>query len=199
MRKLIGNLDEGKLIIISAPAGTGKTTLACKLVEEFPQHVVRSVSCTTRLPREGEAHGKDYFFLAEKEFEEYKIANQFLEYATVFKAQYGTLKELVVRQCADGKHVILVIDTQGAMKLRYRNDAIFVFIKPPSLVSLKERLAKRNTESSVVIQQRLDRVDFEMDQAKYYDYHIVNKDLEQAYQVLKSIVIAEEHKNRGKR
>lgn len=194
MTKLIGNLRKGKLIIVSAPAGTGKTTLVHKLISEFPKYVTQSISCTTRSPREGEIDGKDYVFLTQEAFEKRKVSGEFLEYATVFDCQYGTLKEVVEKQCANGSYVVLVIDTQGALELQKKIEALFIFITPPSIETLKKRLDKRNTESEVAMKKRLDWAQFELDQAKYYDYQIVNDDLETAYQVLRSIIIAEEHK-----
>ncbi|MGE0198219.1 MAG: guanylate kinase [Simkaniaceae bacterium] len=195
MTKLLGNLSKGKILIVSAPAGTGKTTLVRRLMDEFPDFVVQSISCTTRPPREGEIDGKDYVFLTEKAFEKRKASGDFLEYATVFNYQYGTLKERVEEQRSMGKHVALVIDTQGALKLQKEvQDALYIFIKPPAIEVLKERMENRKTETQEVMQQRLEWAQHELKQAKYYDYQIVNDDLETAYQVLRSIVIAEEHK-----
>jgi guanylate kinase len=194
MTKLIGNLSKGKILVISAPAGTGKTTLVHKLINEFPKDITQSISCTTRPPREGEIDGKDYVFLTEEAFEKRKAAGDFLEYATVFGCQYGTLKETVEEQRLGGGYVVLVIDTQGALKLQKEIEAIFIFIRPPSIETLRKRLAKRNTELKAELKKRLDWAQFELDQAKHYDYQIVNDDLETAYQVLRSIVIAEEYK-----
>jgi len=194
MTKLIGNVHKGRVIIISAPAGTGKTTLVHKLIEEFPNYVTQSISCTTRPPRKGEIDGKDYVFLTETAFEKRKVSGEFLEYATVFGFQYGTLKEVVEKHCADGKYMILVIDTQGALELKKKIKALFIFIKPPSIDVLEKRLIQRNSESNRMIKKRLDRAQLELDRSQYYDYHIVNDDLDIAYQVLRSIVIAEEHK-----
>lgn len=194
MTKLLGNLQEGRVIVISAPSGTGKTTLVHRLIAEFPNYVTQSISCTTRPPRKGEIDGKDYVFLTEKAFEKRKVAGEFLEHATVFNFQYGTLKEVVKKRCANGSYVILVLDTQGALELQKKIKALFVFITPPSMDVLTRRLAQRNSESEIVMKARLDWAQFELDQAKYYDYQIVNDDLEITYQVLRSIVIAEEHK-----
>lgn len=200
MTKLIGNLEKGKVIIVSAPAGTGKTTLVHKLIDEFPEFIVQSISCTTRSPRGGEIDGKDYVFLTDEAFEKRKAAGDFLEYATVFDCQYGTLKEVVEKQREGGKHVVLVIDTQGALELKGKVEALFIFIQPPSTETLKERMEKRKTESPDVMQKRLDWARYELDQAKHYDYQIVNDDLDTAYQVLRSIIIAEEHRgNNGTR
>lgn len=194
--QLLGNLPRGLVFVLSAPAGTGKTTLLKMLREEF-SCVTGSISSTTRSPRQGEVSGKDYHFLAVSEFEK-KIQNgDFLESAKVFENYYGTSKEEVLRQQEKGKHVILVIDTQGAMQLRKKAfPATFIFVSPPSLEALRERLLKRQTESVALIEKRLSWAKEELAKLSYYDYHIINDDLQTAYEVLRSIIIAEEHKVR---
>ncbi len=182
---------KGNLIVISAPAGTGKTTLVHKLIEAFPDKVIQSISCTTRKPREGEIDGKDYVFLTKEAFDERVKRGDFLEHATVFGNQYGTLEEVVEAQRESGKHVILVIDTQGAAALRKKTDALFIFIAPPSMEVLEERLKGRKTESFETLKKRLDWAQHEMDQAKHYDHIIVNDDLKMAYEELKNIIIKE--------
>ena len=194
MTKLLGNLSEGIVFIISAPAGTGKTTLVRMLSEDFPC-VVESVSCTTRPPRPGEVEGVDYHFLSKEIFQKQITHGDFLEFAEVFGYHYGTSRAYVQKQQQSGKHVFLVIDTQGAMKLRGENyPAVYIFLSPPSMEALEERLKKRKTESPEVIKNRLSWAQKEMAMIKHYDYHIVNDSLELAYQVLRSIVIAEEHR-----
>lgn len=182
--------QKGRLIVISAPAGTGKTTLVEKLKKEFPDQIVTSISCTTRKPRPGEIDGWDYVFLTEEAFLNRIEQNEFLEHAVVFGEHYGTLKETVKRQQEAGKDVILVIDTQGAKTLRKKVEALFIFIAPPSIEVLKERLKNRKTESHESLRKRLKWAEHEMEQAKDYDYVIVNDDLEIAYQAMKSIIIA---------
>jgi guanylate kinase len=191
--KLLGNLPKGLIFVLSAPAGTGKTTLVKMLQEEF-DCVTESISCTTRLPRAGEIPNKDYRFLTLKEFEEKKEAGDFLEYAEVFGHYYGTSKDYVLSEQDKGKHVILVIDTQGALKLKGKIPATFIFLKPPSLEELKTRLLKRRTESSKVIEERLAWAKEELERVKHYDYCIINDNLDTAYQVLRSILIAEERR-----
>lgn len=194
--KLLGNLKEGLVFVLSAPAGTGKTTLVRMLKTEFPC-VLESVSCTTRAPRHGEADGADYHFLTKKEFEERIKAGDFLEYAKVFDDYYGTSKAFVMREKEQGKHVFLVIDTQGAMQLKKKGfEATFIFLSPPSLQELRARLVKRKTESRESLEHRLSWAEKEMTLAPQYDYHIINENLNIAYEILRSIVIAEEHKNR---
>lgn len=191
--KLLGNVSKGLVFVLSAPAGTGKTTLVRMLRDEFPC-VAESISCTTRPPRPGEIPGKDYHFLTIEEFEDKIKKGDFLEYAKVFDNYYGTSKEFVLAQQEKGKHVILVIDTQGAMQLKGKIPAVFVFVSPPSLQELRERLFKRQTESMEHIEQRLSWAKNEMSMAVHYDYHIVNENLHTAYEVLRSILIAEEHR-----
>lgn len=196
MSKLLGNLSQGLIFVISAPAGTGKTTLVDKLTREFPS-VVRSVSCTTRAPRPSEQDGKDYFFFDKKTFEDKIAKGDFLEHATVFGEYYGTSDEFIKKQTALGKNVVLVIDTQGALQLQKKiKDAIFIFISPPTLSALKERLEKRQTENTQSMEERLSLAKHELEMVRHYDYNIVNDHLDTAYTVLKSIFIAEEHKVR---
>lgn len=187
---------KGRLIIVSAPAGTGKTTLVQMLKEEFPDRVTQSISCTTRKPRKGEIDGRDYVFLTEGAFEERVKREEFLEHAVVFGDHYGTLKGMVKGAQDKGKDVILVIDTQGALALRKKVEAIFIFIAPPSMEVLEERLRNRKTESPETLKKRLKWAQHEMDQAKHYDYTIINDDLEEAFEALKSIIIAENHHTR---
>lgn len=195
MSSLLGNLKKGIVFVISAPAGTGKTTLARMLCEEF-SCVTESVSCTTRLPRVGEVEGKHYHFMTKEAFEAKIRSGDFLEYAEVFGHYYGTSKEFVLKQVEKGKHVVLVIDTQGALQLMGKFAAVFIFITPPSLEELKTRLIKRKTESEENMQQRLSWAKKEMELAGKYDYNIVNDNLVIAYDVLRSILISEEHRTK---
>lgn len=197
MVKLLGNLNRGLLFILSAPAGTGKTTLVQKLVSEFPS-VVASISYTTRQPRKGEVEGKHYFFLKKEEFEQRIASQDFLEHVELFGHYYGTSRSWVEKKLNEGMHVFLVIDTQGAQQLKHNTNAIFIFVKPPSIEELEKRLRDRNTEPLDVIENRLNIARKEMLAEKYYDYQIVNDNLETAYQVLRSIIIAEEHRIRNR-
>lgn len=193
---LLGNLKKGLIFVISAPAGTGKTTLVRMLHEEFPS-VVESISYTTRPMRPNEVAGRDYFFISPEEFEEMIAKGEFLEYAQVFgKAYYGTSKKFVESQIEKGKHVVLVIDTQGAMRIKELLDAVFIFISPPNLDELRARLHRRKSENDEAIEHRLSWAEKEMAFLPEYNYHIINENLKTAYDVLRSILIAEEHKNR---
>jgi len=190
---LLSNHSKGLIFVLSAPAGTGKTTLIGMLKKEFPQ-ITQSVSCTTRPPRPTEVEGKDYYFLSRKEFDDKIKAGDFLEYAQVFDYYYGTSKAFVLEQQKKGLHVFLVIDTQGAMLLKGKIDATFIFVSPPNLEELKRRLQMRKTENESSLKERLSWAQKEMETAKNYDYHFINDDLETAYQILRSIVIAEDHR-----
>ena len=193
-QKILGNLSQGLIFVLSAPAGTGKTTLVRMLTEEF-DCIVESISCTTRPHRHNENHGKDYHFLSKETFEEMIQKGDFLEYAQVFGYYYGTSRHFVLQQQKMGKHVVLVIDTQGAMKLKAQSlPAIFIFISPPSVAELRQRLIKRKTENLETIEERLDWAEHELSMVSHYNYHIVNDNLQNAYAILRSILIAEEHR-----
>ncbi|ADI38073.1 Guanylate kinase [Waddlia chondrophila 2032/99] len=191
--KLLGNREKGLVFIVSAPAGTGKTTLTQMLVDEFPC-VVESISYTTREKREEEVDGVHYRFITREKFEEKIQAGEFLEYADIYGDLYGTSKKWVESRLEKGLHVVLVIDTQGALKLKSRYPATYIFISPPSFEELRRRLLERRTESDEVIAKRLAWAKKEVEKKNEYDYWLVNNDLETAYQVLRSIVIAEEYK-----
>lgn len=194
-QKVLGNLKKGLLFILSAPAGTGKTTLVNKLQSEFAC-VEKSISFTTRKPRKDEINGVHYHFISDDEFAK-KIKNkEFLEYARVFDNYYGTDKNLVMDLQESGKHVFLVIDTQGALQLKELLPGIFIFLLPPSKEILQSRLRARQVENEEETSLRLSQAEKEMLLAKQYDYNIVNDDLEVAYDILRSIVIAEECKER---
>src|SRR3990167_2912057 len=143
MQKLIGNLKKGLFFILSAPSGGGKTTLIRMLTKEY-EKILESVSFTTRETREDEREGIDYFFISKEDFEEKIRSGFFLEYAKVYDNYYGTSKEYVKKHLNEGKHVVLVIDTQGALSLKNKVEASYIFISPPSLEELKMRIIKRD-------------------------------------------------------
>lgn len=191
--KLLGNSKRGLTFIVSAPAGTGKTTLIDMLENEF-DCVVQSVSFTTREPRENEVNGVHYNFIDESDFKKRIDAGEFLEYVRLYNNYYGTSKVWLEEQLSVGKYVVLVIDTQGAQAIKKKIPHTSIFIMPPSLVELRRRITDRNTESQQSIEQRLDWAQSEIEMSTSYDYIIVNDDLDTAYQVLRSVFIAEEHK-----
>lgn len=192
---LLGNLDKGRLFILSAPAGTGKTTLVQLLTRDF-SCVVASISYTTRKPRPGEVDGIHYYFISKEEFIKRINAGEFLEHVELYGDYYGTSSVWVEEQLAQKKHVILVIDTQGAKLLKNKVDATTIFVAPPSVEELERRLKLRKTESQEVIEKRLQWAKKELEAQSSYDYLIINDDLSHAYQVLRSILIAEEHRIR---
>lgn len=181
--------------MISAPTATGKTTLVAKLIEEFPERIVKSCSCTTREKRPGEIEGKDYFFLSKNEMNEKIQKDLFLESTLVYDHWYGTLKSEVFPKLDEGKNVILVLDTQGALKIKDHYPAVLIFIHPPSLIALEQRLESRLPEKDFEKKKRWEAIPKEEEKAKWYDYQIVNDDLELCYQILRSIIIAESHKS----
>jgi guanylate kinase len=195
MFKLLGNRSRGLIFVLSAPAGTGKTTLVQKLIAEFPC-IIQSISFTTRSRRYNEISGDHYHFISKEEFEKKISEHDFLEYVKLYGDYYGTSKKWVESQLSQGKHVFLVIDTQGALQLMESLDACFIFLEPPSLEALRHRLTNRKTDSPEAIAKRLEWAVKEMEAVRYYQYRIVNDDLACAYQILRSIVIAEEHKVR---
>ncbi len=153
--KVLGNTRKGLLFVISAPAGTGKSTLVEMILNEFPDFIAESCSCTTRPPRIGEIAERHYEFISDEEFQAKIRAGEFLEHAEVFGYRYGTRTTMVKGLQASGKHVVLVIDTQGAMQIKGKVPGIFIFISPPSMEELRRRLFKRRTESEEKMEERL--------------------------------------------
>lgn len=194
MQKLLGTLKEGLIFVVSAPAGTGKTTLVRMLCDEF-DCIQESVSFTTRPPRTYEAPDRDYHFISVAEFEKKIASKDFLEYAEVFGHYYGTGRSYVESLRRQGKHVVLVIDTQGALQLMDEIRGVFIFIRPPGMDELRRRLESRKSDSMDVIAKRLSWAEKEISRADRYDYQIVNDNLKIAYDILRSIVVAEEHRN----
>ncbi|MBM4144068.1 MAG: guanylate kinase [Lentisphaerae bacterium] len=193
------------LIVVSAPSGAGKTTLCDRLLEDFPE-IVYSVSCTTREPRGSEVDGEDYFFLSEEDFDRRVAEGAFLEYAGVHARRYGTLREPVESALREGCHVLMDIDVQGAARIRriaqaapegdlIRRGFVDIFIRPPSLEALRERLAERGEDAAEVIEGRLAAAREEMAHMNEYRYVVVNEVLEDAYRELTEIVCAEMNRN----
>lgn len=180
----------GKLFILSAPSGTGKTTLCHYLRNRFPD-LIYSISHTTRSPREEEQDGKDYHFTTAEQFREKIDSESWAEWAEVHGNYYGTSAEFIDRQRAKGRHVLLDIDVQGAAQIRKRYPgSITIFIMPPSMDALKERLTARGTDTPATVEKRLRNARREMDRSREYQYVVINDQLEQAVQELIGIIEA---------
>ncbi|MFH1798417.1 MAG: guanylate kinase [Candidatus Omnitrophota bacterium] len=183
------------IIIVSAPSGSGKTTLISGLLEKMPR-LRRSVSYTTRLPREGEKDEEDYIFVSKQEFVEKKNAGGFLEWEENFGNYYGTPKDDFQDAVEEGDDLVLSIDVKGARKIKQIfPESVSIFIMPPSAEELAARLKKRNTDRKDEVSLRLKESQVEIEAADEYDYLIVNEDLEEAVGELEA-VINEERKNR---
>ena len=181
----------GKLFVVSAPSGAGKTTLCERIVKRVPG-VVQSISMTTRPKRPGEKNKKDYFFVSSDEFKK-KIKNkEFIEYAKVFDNFYGTPRKFVENNLKKNKHVVLTIDVQGAMQIRknFKKDSVLIFILPPSMKDLSLRLRKRKTDTNKQISKRLKVAKKELEFLKYYDFKVINDDIKTAFEQLRAIFIA---------
>ena len=185
----------GNLIVISGPSGVGKSTLVKKARQALPD-LQFSVSCTTRQPRAGESHGKEYFFLSDEEFCKHLDNGDFLEHAQVFRHRYGTLCSEVIARLERGEEVVLDIDVQGAGQIRKaaeNNPLIaaasqFIIIAPPDVETLAQRLAGRNSETPEQLKLRLDGALNELSHFRMYDYMVINDDLETAAAELISLL-----------
>ncbi len=181
-------MSRGRLVIISAPSGAGKTTLAKALVGSLSDTVL-SVSHTTRPRREGEVEGVDYYFVDKEQFQRMVSADKFLEYALVFNNYYGTSNDAVEGHLSRGTNVLLDIDWQGAREVRRsKRDVCSVFIVPPSMDELEKRLRNRAQDSEAVITHRMRQAVEEMRHYKEYEYVVVNDDFDQALADLRAIV-----------
>jgi guanylate kinase len=182
---------QGLLFVVSAPSGAGKTSL-CLAITETLEKLTHSVSTTTRKPRSGEIDGRDYYFVTEKRFREMIEAGDFAEWAEVHSHLYGTSRRVLDVMVSKGRDVILDIDTQGAKQIKAKYaEAVFIFIMPPSLDILEERLRNRKSDNEDEIKRRMQRSREEIKEYALYDYLIVNRDFERALTELRSIVIAE--------
>jgi len=182
---------EGILFVVSAPSGAGKTSL-CKAVTDSMENLTHSISYTTRQPRPGEIDGRDYYFVSGDRFREMVDAGDFAEHAQVHSNQYGTSKRVLDQMVADGTDVILDIDTQGARQIRqHYATAVFIFIMPPSMGILEERLRNRRSDREEEIRKRMQRAREEIRDYALYDYIIVNRDFDRALAELRSVVTAE--------
>ncbi len=179
---------KGSLLVVSGPSGTGKGTVIKQLFEKR-EDVVMSVSATTRAPREGEVDGVNYFFLNKEKFKKMIDEDLFLEHAVFCENYYGTPKQFVDKMLNDGKNVILEIEVNGAMQIREkRPDAVLIFIYPPSMQELRERLIGRCTEEMDVVEKRLATAEWEMSFAPQYDYRVENDRVEFAAEKISKII-----------
>jgi guanylate kinase len=186
----------GILFIVSAPSGAGKTTLCKQLVASMPG-LWHSVSYTTRKPRAGEEGGREYYFVEEDAFQDLMSRHEFLEYAHVYGNWYGTPRKALIDKLEQGVDVLLEIDVQGALQIKKKfEDAVFIFILPPSLETLRERLLSRASDSHEVIQRRLQKVKEEVWSFREYCYIVRNDDLGQSLRELQSIFLAEQLKTK---
>ena len=181
---------KGKILVFVAPSGGGKTTMARRILDDFDE-IRFSVSATTRAPRQGEKDGVNYHYISKEQFKE-KIDNgDFLEWEEVYDGTlYGTLRENVEKELEKGYFILLDIDVLGALNVKkiFEKDALAIFIQPPSIEILKERLQKRATDAQQDIQTRLERAKKEMAYANRFDHIIINDDLEKAYSQIKELV-----------
>lgn len=177
-------IKKGKCLIVSAPSGSGKSTIVQWLMEKHPElHLYFSVSCTSRAPRGTEQNGVEYFFLTPEEFRQRIDHGEFLEYEEVYANRfYGTLKQQVENQRNDGQNVVFDVDVKGGVNIKrhFGDEALSVFIQPPSVEELRRRLRGRGTDTPEAIAQRLAKAEYEMTFASQFDRVIVNDDLETA-------------------
>jgi guanylate kinase len=180
--------NAGRLFIVSAPSGAGKTTL-CEAVRRCFDDVIYSISYTTRSRRNGERHGEDYFFISREEFERGIRRNRWAEWANVHGNYYGTSARWIAGNLDQGKHILLDIDVQGMQQMvRQFPDAVTIFIAPPSMDELRRRLTHRGSDDNETIELRMTNARAEMEQQSRYHHVVINDDLAQARQQLISII-----------
>ncbi len=181
------------LVVLSGPSGVGKGTVAKRLIEES-SNMLLSISCTTRSPRIGEEHGREYFFIDKSEFIKKLNEEGFLEYSEHFENYYGTPKDFVMKSL-ENSDVLLEIDVVGGLKVKENyKDALLIMLLPPSTEEIRKRLIKRNTESEEKIDLRMSRMEFELSKKDSYDYRVVNDDLDKTVQDILEIINQEKNR-----
>ena len=183
----------GMMIIVSSPSGVGKTTLV-KLLAERNKNFRISISNTTRIPRKNEIEGKDYYFINKEKFNDLIKTKSFYEYARVFNNLYGTLKDPVIKNLSQGKDVLFDIDWQGSKqikKLKLKNKLISIFILPPNIKTLRDRLSNRDMKDKLILEERMNQFKNDVLHWKEYDYIVINNDLEKCYKAIMSIIDCE--------
>lgn len=186
-------MKKGRMLIVSAPSGSGKSTIVQWLMKEHPElRLYFSISCTSRAPRGTEQNGVEYFFISPEEFRDRITKDEFLEYEEVYHDRfYGTLKQQVERQREQGQNVVFDVDVKGGVNIKkhYGDEALSLFIQPPSVAELRKRLEGRGTDSAEAIEERLAKAEYEMTFASQFDHVIVNDDLQAAKQETLSVVM----------
>ncbi len=182
-------MKRGRLIVLSAPSGSGKTTIARAMLQKYPG-MLFSVSATTRSPRAGEVDGRDYFFLSKDVFRQRVDEGDLVEWEEIYGNYYGTLKSEVDRALRRGKIMLFDVDVKGALSIKrvYPDDSILIFIKPPSFEVLRQRLMNRKTEDEATIQRRLERVPMELEKGNQFDWQVINDDLQMAIDTVNKII-----------
>lgn len=184
-------MSKGKLIIVSAPSGCGKSTIIGKIIDDIELNLSFSISATTRGPRAGEVDGVNYYFLSEEEFRNAIQNNELVEYEEVYPGRfYGTLKKEIERICNSGKNVILDIDVKGGInvKQQYGDNAKSIFIQPPSIETLRQRLVSRGTETEESLSERVGKAEFEISFAPQFDKIIINDNLDIAVEEIRQTI-----------
>lgn len=186
-------IKKGKVIVVAAPSGCGKSTIINAILSDGDLNLGFAVSATTRPPREGEAHGVNYYFMSEEDFRDAIAEGEFLEYEEVYPGRfYGTLRSEVERITGAGHNIILDLDVNGALSVKqlYGDEALAIFIAPPSLEELRRRLEFRGTETPEVIDVRVDRASYELSRAPEFDKCVVNDRLDTAIEQTHNIIQA---------
>ena len=181
------------MIVISSPSGAGKTTLV-KLLAERNKNFEISISNTTRIPRKNEIEGKDYYFINEEKFNDLIKTKSFYEHARVFNNLYGTLKDPVIKYLSHGKDVLFDIDWNGSKqmkRLKLKNKLISIFILPPNIKTLRDRLSNRDMKDKLILKERMNQFKNDVLHWKEYDYIVINNDLEKCYKAIMSIIDCE--------